>query len=420
MAEIDSLTIKADKGKSDSAPTIEPLKLGGILVRQPDIIVAPRTVTLSDGTQRHDPGGSIAHWQLPGKGVVQYTVMHGINTTVENDGLPIARAFMELPEKTRPTVNFFDYRGFGESKGITLPELRFGQMRSDAAAVLAQTTGPQILIGISMGGALSILRGQKEFKESDRFHAPRKVLAIVAVNAAYDFPLLDGIEVKSRMMMRNLLRDQPKAQGLTRDVADAFLGEARHHILQESLSPHGIKQPTIGCPILVIQGERDPLIPPGHSESLVRNIAAPAKLYLPLKGAEHNLTAEAIKNLVTGKIHSQGKDVLPAEWLKHNLRADRGWIVRQHVMPRVPVAMQAASVTAAQVLWKAAARAVVSTGNGFMKAMRSEMAARLRTKMVAMGESGMDKLLPPRTEPAPPANNNTPRLGDGLKKHDRV
>ncbi len=393
---------------AETMPAAE--KLGGLLVRQPDLIIPPRLINTADGESRLDPGGSIARWQLPGRGIVQYTIFNGINTRVESDGLPIAAAFASLPENQQPTVNFFDYRGFGESKGISLPELRFGQMRADARAALDATTAPQIIISISMGGPLAILRAQKEYELNQRYHAPRKALAIVAVNSAWNFTELDGIEAKSRLMMLSLMRDQPNAKGLSNDVTQAFLREAKNHLLRETQSPHGIIQPVIGCPILVIQGGRDHLIPSDHSERLVRNLAAPAKLFLPLADLEHHPSVDAIKGLIKGDITINGKGVTPVQWLQESLRPDRGWIVRHHVVPNVAPTVQQASVETASSLWQLAARAVTAAGGGIARAARSERALQLRQKVSARwhhaGQSIVEKLLPPRPVEQPPAAND--------------
>lgn len=393
-------------------------KLGGLLVRQPDIMVPSRRILTPQGEERLDAGGSIARWQLPGRGIVQYSIFLGINSTVAKDGVPIAQAFAALPDNQRPTVNFFDYRGFGESKGISLPELRFGQMRADARAALDATTAPQVIIGISMGGALAILRAQKEYEQNGRYHGPRKALAVVAVNPAWNFTELEGIEKKSRLMMQSLMRDQPNASGLSRDITMAFLSEARNHLLRETQSPHGIVQPVIGSPILVIQGGRDHLIPTDHSERLVRNLAAPAKLYLPLADLEHHPSSDAIKNLVNGTVNVNGRAVSPAQWLQESLRPDRGWIIRHHVVPKVAPGVQQASAQTASSLWQLAAKAVTAAKDGIVRAAQSETAQRLRRQVAERWDAAMQNaahtLLPPRPGAANDDFAQPPRPGAPL------
>ena len=76
----------------------------------------------------------------------------------------------------RPFLRF-DYSGHGQSEG-RFEDLGIADWLSDAQAALALTEGPQILVGSSMGGWLSLLLAK---------HCPERVRALVLIAPAPDF-----------------------------------------------------------------------------------------------------------------------------------------------------------------------------------------------------------------------------------------
>lgn len=71
----------------------------------------------------------------------------------------------------------FDYSGHGVSSG-KFEEGAIGDWAQDAAAVLALTEGPQVLVGSSMGGWISLLTARA---------MPERVAGLVTIAAAPDF-----------------------------------------------------------------------------------------------------------------------------------------------------------------------------------------------------------------------------------------
>jgi pimeloyl-ACP methyl ester carboxylesterase len=72
----------------------------------------------------------------------------------------------------------FDYSGHGQSSGDFLDGC-IGDWAEDAAAMLASTEGPQVLVGSSMGGWIALLLA--------RSFPKRRLAGLVTVAAAPDF-----------------------------------------------------------------------------------------------------------------------------------------------------------------------------------------------------------------------------------------
>ena len=76
----------------------------------------------------------------------------------------------------RPFVRF-DYSGHGQSSGA-FTDGCIGDWAEDAAAVLAMTEGPQVLVGSSMGGWIALLLARRY---------PERIKGLVTIAAAPDF-----------------------------------------------------------------------------------------------------------------------------------------------------------------------------------------------------------------------------------------
>lgn len=383
----------------------EPEKLGGLLVRLPDLSVAPRDVALEDGVKRHDPGGTIARWQVPGNSLAGITVVNGFGTTVEKEGLAVAKFLTSLygDKKRRPAITLFDYRGLGQSTGLAPSEILVSRMRSDFSAVLEKTAGPQVLVSVSLGGGLALMRAQREYEENQRYHAPRKVLAVVALNPAV-IDSISAIDRKAKIFMTRMQRNYPHASGITTAAAEEFVRDGQRHGLRETLSPHNLPQHVFGCPIVVVQGLADKIVVPKVNETLVRGAAAPAKLYIPLAGVGHDLTVEAagLATLKDARFPLNGAQVPLSVWLDKQIANDRRWVIQQHGLPKVVPAMRQATTAGAQSLWRAAARATLASGRALVRAAQSAAAQRAREALGRSWDSAIERLLPPRVPNQPP------------------
>lgn len=377
----------------------EPDKLGGLLVRLPDLVIAPRDVTLEDGVKRHDPGGTIARWQVPGNDLIGVTVINGFGTTVEKDGLHVARFLDGLyaDKKRRPAITLFDYRGFGESKGLALAEVLPSRTVADAAAVLREASAPQIVVAVSIGAGNTLIQVQKEFARNQRYHAPRKILGAFLLNPAV-LKSMAALDRKAKLFAAKLRRTHPEGTAISPQVAENFILDGQRHDLKQILSPHNVHQLVFGCPIVVIQGMADKIVSPEGNRQMIVQAAAPAKLFVPLPGVGHDLTAEktGLEPLKDMKFPLNGKQVTLVEWMQQQLAPDRGWIVRDYALPKVVPAVRQATTTGALSLWRAAGRAAVASGAALVRAGKSTAAQQARAALARQWQSALNSLLPPR------------------------
>ncbi|MEJ0063233.1 MAG: alpha/beta fold hydrolase [Alphaproteobacteria bacterium] len=300
----------------------------GYLTRQDDLEI-PEHNTILGGAAWTYPARRIARFHMPGLHV-GITYIGGINTVRADSGAePVAAALMGLPDALRPSFTCFDYGGFGKSGG-ELYDLKFGQMLDDARSVVEATAGPQILVGTSMGGFIALKLAQEEHarklaaaesgSKKGILGEKRKILAVVPINAAWNFSELPNIRQVCRHIVTNIRHMRNGGRPLPSGLVREFLAEGRHHCLRTESSPGGEQRFPFGCPVLAIQGGADPLVKVERSKELMRRIDAPAtELYVFPEG-NHHMTNDQVRHLV--------RNGLPA--VAKSLGQDLPWLMQDH------------------------------------------------------------------------------------------
>jgi len=180
----------------------------------------------------------------------------------------------------------FDYSGHGESGG-DFAKGTIGQWLEESLYMIRhQTTGPQILVGSSMGGwiAMLVARALAELDETQR------IAGMVLIAPALDFTeelmwKQMSEEVRSEIMDKGLWmrasQYSPQAYPITRELIE----DGRKHLL------FGSKLRSYG-PVHILQGMQDPDVPPNHSMKLVHHLGTdPVSLTL-IKDGDHRLSRE--------------------------------------------------------------------------------------------------------------------------------
>jgi pimeloyl-ACP methyl ester carboxylesterase len=172
-----------------------------------------------------------------------------------------------------------DYRGHGQSGGV-FAEAGISDWAGDAAAVIeAVTTGPQVLVGSSMGGWIMLLVAQR-FAE--------RVNGLVGIAPAPDFVL----------RMEEALSDDQKAdldrQGYTNRptpysddpyiISKKLLDDGKANLVLEG-GGH-----LFSGPVRILHGMEDDAVPWQNSLELMDKLASADVRITYIKGGDHRLS----------------------------------------------------------------------------------------------------------------------------------
>lgn len=175
----------------------------------------------------------------------------------------------------------FDYSGHGESDGRFEDGTISRWLADSLAAVAAETAGPQILVGSSMGGWLALLAAAR-LREHGRTPA-----ALVLIAPAVDFTerlIWAGFDAATRSALeRTGVVLRPSPYGPPIPITRALIEDGRRHLLLDGLvSSH--------APVHVLQGMRDADVPWRHAMTLVERFASDPVVVTLIKDGDHRLS----------------------------------------------------------------------------------------------------------------------------------
>ncbi len=172
----------------------------------------------------------------------------------------------------------FDYSGHGQSSGA-FEDGTIGGWKDDVLAVLTNLSkGPQVLIGSSMGGWLSLLAAMEK---------PKRVCAIITIAAAPDFT-----EHMIRQKLTTAQKMRMEKKGVIRVASDigepyaisrGLIEEGRKHLLLDGVIP-------VACPVHLIHGMKDDDVPWEYSLALNEKLASQDVKLTLVEGGDHRLS----------------------------------------------------------------------------------------------------------------------------------
>lgn len=192
----------------------------------------------------------------------------------------------------------FDYSGHGQSSGA-FEDGAIGDWAEDALAVIDQaTSGPQVLVGSSMGGWIALLVA--------RARAAR-IAGLVGIAAAPDFTE-DSMWAGFSDTQRAALDGAGRVE-LPSDYADTpyvitrrLIEDGRRHLV--------LRAPLIlPFPVRLLQGTEDTDVPPSVALRLLDHVTSPDLSLTLVKGADHRFSTPDCLDRITDAI----KDVLPPD-----------------------------------------------------------------------------------------------------------
>lgn len=185
----------------------------------------------------------------------------------------------------------FDYQGHGQSSGAFV-DGSIGLWRSDALAVIdAQTEGPQILVGSSMGGWMMLLTAVAR---------PERVAGLVGIAPAPDFTedLMwpNFTEEVRETLRRDGIHREPTAYGEEPyTITMKLIEEGRNHLLLRD-------RLAIAAPIRLLHGMADPDVPYQLSLRIAEHVESEDVQVHLIKDGDHRLSTDRDLAILTATI----------------------------------------------------------------------------------------------------------------------
>ena len=181
----------------------------------------------------------------------------------------------------------FDYRGHGASSGMFEDTSISDWLDDTKRIVTGLTSGPQILVGSSLGGWISLLFARM---------FPEKVAGIIGIAAAPDFTV--------QYSSKNLSHDQ--RQELLSTGKLSFYSEYFDEplIITQKLIEDGnnnlvlTKEQSIDCPVRLFHGSHDEDVPLSTSINILKKIRSDDMQLQIIKGIDHRFSTPDCLELI--------------------------------------------------------------------------------------------------------------------------
>ena len=178
----------------------------------------------------------------------------------------------------------FDYSGHGESGGAFV-DGSIGRWLEESVAVFQRfCSGPQIVIGSSMGGWMALLLAREI---AGRGPGRASLAGLVLIAPAPDFTealMWNSLpaEAKREIETRGVWL-RPSQYGEPYPITRALIEEGRSHLLLGSAID-------VGCPVRILQGAQDPDVPWQHAFALAHRLPADDVVLTMIQDGDHRLS----------------------------------------------------------------------------------------------------------------------------------
>ena len=221
---------------------------------------------------RQRPGGAPGLFWLGGlKSDMQGTKAQALDAWAQQQGRALTR---------------FDYSGHGELGG-SFADGTIGRWLAESLAVFeACCTGPQVVIGSSMGGWLALLLGRALAGRVPP--PPATIAALILIAPAVDFTEALMWERFSPEVRRQIDEkgawERPSRYGEEPyPISRGLIEEGRQHLLLGGMIE-------TGCPVRILQGVQDPDVPWQHAVDLTARLAQDDVVLTLVKDGDHRLS----------------------------------------------------------------------------------------------------------------------------------
>jgi pimeloyl-ACP methyl ester carboxylesterase len=180
----------------------------------------------------------------------------------------------------------FDYSGHGESGGA-FEDGTIGKWAAESLDMIrGLTSGPQILVGSSMGGWIAFLVA----RELARLGETDRLAGLVLIAPAVDFtqalmwerlPADAKRDIEERGVWLRHSQYSPEPYPITRGLIE----DGRNQLLMGApMRAH--------CPVHILQGMEDPDVPYKHALAIVEHLAEDPVALTLIKDGDHRLSRE--------------------------------------------------------------------------------------------------------------------------------
>src|SRR5882762_10449976 len=177
----------------------------------------------------------------------------------------------------------FDYSGHGESGGAFI-DGTIGRWLEESVAVFGTfCSGPQVVIGSSMGGWMALLLAREVAKNP----ANATLAGLVLIAPAPDFTeelMWKGFspEIRQEIESKGVWL-WPSQYGEPYPITHALIEEGRNHLLLGSAID-------VGCPVRILQGAQDPDVPWKHAFALAHRLPSEDVVLTMIQDGDHRLS----------------------------------------------------------------------------------------------------------------------------------
>jgi pimeloyl-ACP methyl ester carboxylesterase len=180
-------------------------------------------------------------------------------------------------------VTRFDYSGHGQSGGDFM-DGSISRWLEEALAVFATTSGPQVVVGSSMGGWLALLLVRALLGTGDD-----RVRSMILIAPAVDMTE-DLMRATFTRRQKKELKDtgvvlQPSDYGDPYPLTAGLLEDGERHLL----FGRGI---LTNCPVTILQGGMDRDVPREHAMKLVQHLLTDPVTFTLVPDGDHRLSRD--------------------------------------------------------------------------------------------------------------------------------
>ena len=222
------------------------------------------------------PNGSIAFERIEGSGpgIVWFGGLRSDMTGTK------ASYLADWARKTENAFLRFDYTGHGASDG-NFEDGCIGEWAEDARTIFdAETDGPQILVGSSMGGWTSLLTA---------IARPERVAGLILIAPAPDFTarlMRPGLSDAERSILEKTGRViRQEEWGEETLITAKLLDDGDHHLVLAN-------EIEINAPVHILHGGKDDVVPLDHVMHVMDTIKAPSMVLTLNRDGDHRLSSE--------------------------------------------------------------------------------------------------------------------------------